>query len=109
MSYEHELSKYERDENRTDLPGLLEMGKVYQAEANWEPKQPAKNSGVPVKRDPPAEGEEKPARPARPVRPTAQAEAPQAEASDQATESQPEAPAETPAETTETTKEDATE
>ena len=52
MSYEHELSKYERDGNRVDLPQLLDMGKQYQAEANWKPAQPEKNSGVPVKKEP---------------------------------------------------------
>ena len=52
MSYEHELSKYERDGNRVDLPQLLELGKQYQADARWKPAQPEKNSGVPVKKEP---------------------------------------------------------
>ena len=52
MSYEHELGKYERNGNRVDLPQLLEMGKQYQAEADWKPTQPDKNSGVPVKKAP---------------------------------------------------------
>ena len=50
MSHEHELSKYERNGNRVDLPQLLNMGKAYQTEMDWKPKQPAKNSGVPVKK-----------------------------------------------------------
>ena len=47
MSHEHELSKYERNGNRTDLPALLDMGKKYQQATAWQPKQPEKNSGVP--------------------------------------------------------------
>ena len=54
MSHDHELSKYERNGNRVDLGQLLEMGKQYQAETSWVPRQPEKNSGVPVKKD--AEG-----------------------------------------------------
>lgn len=48
MSHEHELSKYERDGNRADLPALLAMGMQYQAATRWQPKQPDKNSGVPL-------------------------------------------------------------
>ena len=48
MSHEHELSKYERNGNRVDLPLLLDMGKAYQAKTQWQPKQPQKNSGVPL-------------------------------------------------------------
>ena len=47
MSHEHELSKYQRNDNRMDLPKLLEMGKEYQAEVNWQPpskKKPAKEA-----------------------------------------------------------------
>ena len=51
MSQEHELSKYERNGNRVDLQKLLEMGTGYQAEIGWKPKQPAKNSGVPIKKE----------------------------------------------------------
>ena len=51
MGHEHELSKYERNGNRVDLPQLLEMGKEYQAEVGWKPEQPEKNSGVPLKQD----------------------------------------------------------
>ena len=50
MSHEHELSKYERNGNRADLPRLLEMGKEFQAKTDWKPTQPQKNSGVPVER-----------------------------------------------------------
>ena len=51
MSHEHELSKYERNGNRADLPKLLEMGQEYQAKTDWKPTQPEKNSGVPAKSD----------------------------------------------------------
>ena len=51
MSHEHELSKYERNGNRVDLEQLLEMGKEYQAEVAWTPRQPEKNSGVPIKKE----------------------------------------------------------
>lgn len=44
MSHEHELSKYQRDGNRVDLPELLEMGKEFQAKTGWQPTQ-AKNIG----------------------------------------------------------------
>ena len=48
MSYEHELSKYERNGNRVDLAQLLEMGQQYQAEIAWQPTQ-EKNIGAPDK------------------------------------------------------------
>ena len=51
MSHEHELSKYERNGNRADLPRLLEMGQEFQVKTGWKPTQPEKNSGVPVQRD----------------------------------------------------------
>ena len=51
MSHEHELSKFQRNDNRVDLAQLLEMGKAYRAKTNWAPKQPEKNSGIPVKKD----------------------------------------------------------
>lgn len=35
MSHEHELSKYARNGNRTNLDKLLEMGKEYQKEVGW--------------------------------------------------------------------------
>ena len=37
MSHEHELSTYERNGDRMDLPNLLEMGKQYQTETAWIP------------------------------------------------------------------------
>ena len=52
MSREHERGKYQRDGNRVDLPQLLETGMQFQAESGWKPRQPQKNSGVPVKREP---------------------------------------------------------
>ena len=51
MSHEHELSKYERNGNRADLPKLLEMGQEFQTKTGWKPTQPEKNSGVPAKSD----------------------------------------------------------
>ena len=51
MSHEHELSKYERNGNRADLPKLLEMGQEFQTKTGWKPTQPEKNSGVPLKSD----------------------------------------------------------
>ena len=50
MSHEHELSKYERNSNRVDLPRLLDMGREYQRETEWSPSQPKKNSGIPVEK-----------------------------------------------------------
>ena len=44
MSHEHELSKYARNDNRSDLTRLLEMGRNYQEETGWEPKTNAKES-----------------------------------------------------------------
>lgn len=64
MTHEHELSKYQRNDNRSDLTRLLELGKEYQSEVNWTPTQPEKNSGIPK------------ARPARAEAPAAVAEAP---------------------------------
>ena len=37
MSHEHEMSTYQRNGDRVDLPGLLEIGKKYQDLTNWEP------------------------------------------------------------------------
>ena len=37
MSYEHELSTFERNGRRVDLSALLEMGKKYQKESSWTP------------------------------------------------------------------------
>ena len=65
MSHEHELSKYERNGNRVDLDALLDMGKRFQSRTGWRPSNPAKNSGVPVKKP------ERPRKPAqRPPRST---------------------------------------
>ena len=63
MSHEHELSKYQRNGNRMDLNDLLGMGMKYQTETGWQPSNPSKNSGVPVKKP---EGTERPRR--RPAR-----------------------------------------
>ena len=49
MGHEYELSKYQRNGNRVDLDRLLDMGKDYQEETDWFPKQPDKNSGLPKK------------------------------------------------------------
>ena len=70
MSHEHELSKYQRNGNRMDLNDLLGMGVKYQTETGWQPSNPAKNSGVPVKKP---DGAKRPAR--RPVRAGARASA----------------------------------
>ena len=56
MSKEHELSKYERDANRVNLRELLEMGKIYQQDINWTPKNPQKNSGTPSPSSKPSGG-----------------------------------------------------
>ena len=42
MSHEHELSKYARNGNRTDLGKLLEMGWAYQKETGWRPAKEEK-------------------------------------------------------------------
>jgi formate hydrogenlyase subunit 6/NADH:ubiquinone oxidoreductase subunit I len=39
MSHEHELSKYARNDNRTDLSGLLKMGWDYQLATGWKPEK----------------------------------------------------------------------
>ena len=39
MSHEHELSKYARNGNRTDLEQLLDMGRAYQKEVDWKPQK----------------------------------------------------------------------
>ena len=57
MSHEHELSKYERNGNRVDLPALLDMGMRYQESTAWQPKQPEKNSGVPKPKPAPKKAE----------------------------------------------------
>ena len=37
MSHEHEMSTYQRNGDRVDLPALLEIGKKFQAETAWIP------------------------------------------------------------------------
>lgn len=81
MSHEHELSKYERNGNRMDLEQLLDLGKQFQDDVKWKPKQPKKNSGVPVKKEPRAESDatgDRP-QPAKRPRPAAETTPPQAE------------------------------
>ena len=51
MSHEHELSKFQRNDNRVDLAQLLKMGAEYQEKTGWTPKHPEKNSGIPIKKD----------------------------------------------------------
>ena len=38
MSHEHEMSTYQRDGDRVDLPVLLEIGKKFQRETGWAPE-----------------------------------------------------------------------
>lgn len=38
MSHEHEMSTYQRDGDRVDLPVLLEIGKKFQRETGWVPE-----------------------------------------------------------------------
>jgi len=43
MSHEHELSTFQRNGRRIDLPSLIDMGKKFQHDQNWAPKiRPAK-------------------------------------------------------------------
>jgi formate hydrogenlyase subunit 6/NADH:ubiquinone oxidoreductase subunit I len=37
MSHEHEMSTYQRNGDRVDLPALLEIGTKYQRETSWIP------------------------------------------------------------------------
>ena len=37
MSHEHEMSTYERNGDRVDLPALLKIGQKYQVETGWIP------------------------------------------------------------------------
>jgi formate hydrogenlyase subunit 6/NADH:ubiquinone oxidoreductase subunit I len=37
MSHEHELSAFQRNGARMDLPALLELGQKFQEETNWIP------------------------------------------------------------------------
>jgi len=45
MSHEYELSGYLRNGARANMQELLEMGKKYQTDTDWEPKNPEKNLG----------------------------------------------------------------
>jgi formate hydrogenlyase subunit 6/NADH:ubiquinone oxidoreductase subunit I len=50
MSHEHEMSAYQRNGARVDLPSLLEIGKKFQRETDWVPPskraKPQKGSGA---------------------------------------------------------------
>jgi len=48
MSHEHELSSYTRNQRRTPLPLLLEMGRRYQTETNWQPPSKRISGRTPV-------------------------------------------------------------
>jgi NADH-quinone oxidoreductase subunit I len=37
MSHEHEMSTYQRNGDRVDLPALLKIGRKYQGETDWTP------------------------------------------------------------------------
>ena len=37
MSHEHEMSTYQRNGDRVDLPALLQIGRKYQDKTNWVP------------------------------------------------------------------------
>ena len=37
MSHEHEMSTFQRNGDRVDLPALLEIGKKFQRETDWVP------------------------------------------------------------------------
>jgi hypothetical protein len=75
MSHEHELGKYERNGNRADLERLLVMGKKHQADVDWKPKQPEKNSGVPVKKEEKPEAKAEKAETEKPTPPESKSEA----------------------------------
>ena len=49
MSHEHEMSTYQRNGDRVDLPSLLEIGMKFQRETDWVPPskraKPLKGSG----------------------------------------------------------------
>ena len=61
MSHEHEMSTYERNGDRVDLIGLLEMGKRYQKDTGWiPPTQLAKEAKAKEKAEAEAEAEKEP-------------------------------------------------
>ena len=37
MSHEHEMSTYQRNGDRVNLPSLIQIGKKFQEETNWVP------------------------------------------------------------------------
>jgi formate hydrogenlyase subunit 6/NADH:ubiquinone oxidoreductase subunit I len=37
MSHEHEMSTYQRNGDRVDLPALLQIGQKFQRDTNWIP------------------------------------------------------------------------
>ena len=37
MSHEHEMSTYQRNGDRVDLPALLQIGRKYQDKTSWVP------------------------------------------------------------------------
>ena len=45
MSHEHEMSTYQRNGDRVDLPALLEIGKKFQQETDWVPPSAAAKGG----------------------------------------------------------------
>jgi NADH-quinone oxidoreductase subunit I len=47
MSHEHEMSGYQRNSSRVDLPALLAVGKAFQAETGWQPAAKAKPAAKP--------------------------------------------------------------
>ena len=46
MSHEHEMSTYQRNGDRVDLLGLLEMGKRYQKDTDWVPPSKKASEGA---------------------------------------------------------------
>ncbi len=57
MSHEHEMSTYQRNGDRVDLIGLLEMGKRFQKDNNWiPPTELAKRSSPKGQKEPESVG-----------------------------------------------------
>ena len=56
MSHEHEMSTYQRNGDRVDLPALLEIGKKFQAETDWIP--PTERAKQAVKGQPDGESQD---------------------------------------------------
>ncbi|MSQ05882.1 MAG: 4Fe-4S dicluster domain-containing protein [Dehalococcoidia bacterium] len=60
MSHEHEMSTYQRNGDRVDLPALLTIGKRYQDKTGWQPvATKVKKAPAPQPVAAPAEGEAK--------------------------------------------------